>query len=103
MKKATKQTITIKKESHHSDEFKEKLIHRFHRIEGQIKGIEKMIENNTYCDDILNQINAVQAAISAAALKLLEGHMNTCVRQQLLANSTEVIDELMRTLKKYMK
>ena len=58
---------------------KQALIKRLHRIEGQVRGIEKMLEDDRYCIDILTQISAAQAALDKVALGLLDGHAHTCV------------------------
>jgi CsoR family transcriptional regulator, copper-sensing transcriptional repressor len=58
---------------------KDQLLARLARIEGQIRGIEGMVENDRYCIDILTQISAVQAALDKVALGLLDGHARTCV------------------------
>ena len=62
---------------------KEALIKRLHRIEGQVRGIEKMVEEERYCIDILTQIAAANTALERLALKLLEGHVNHCVADAL--------------------
>ena len=55
------------------------LVKRLNRIEGQVRGIGKMIETDRYCVDVLNQVSAVQAALDAVALQLLEHHLHGCV------------------------
>ena len=80
-----------------------KLIHRLNRIEGQIRGIRGMVENNAYCPDILVQSAAVTAAMNAFNKELLASHIRTCVAQDIRAGTDEVIDELVGTLQKLMK
>lgn len=80
-----------------------KLIHRLNRIEGQIRGIRGMVENNAYCPDILVQSAAVTAAMNAFNKELLASHIRTCVAQDILDGKDEVIDELVGTLQKLMK
>ena len=80
-----------------------KLIHRLNRIEGQIRGIRGMVENNAYCPDILMQSAAVTAAMNAFNKELLASHIRTCVAQDIRDGKDEVIDELVSTLKKLMK
>ena len=58
---------------------KDALIKRLHRIEGQVRGIERMVEEDRYCIDILTQIGAVRTALEQVGSKLLEGHVNHCV------------------------
>ena len=80
-----------------------KLIHRLNRIEGQIRGIRGMVENNAYCPDILMQSAAVTAAMNAFNKELLASHLRTCVAQDIRDGKDEVIDELVGTLHKLMK
>ena len=80
-----------------------KLIHRLNRIEGQIRGIRGMVENNAYCPDILLQSAAVTAAMNAFNKELLASHIRTCVAQDIRDGKDEVIDELVGTLQKLMK
>lgn len=80
-----------------------KLIHRLNRIEGQIRGIRGMVENNAYCPDILMQSAAVTAAMNAFNKELLASHIRTCVAQDIRDGKDEVIDELVATLQKLMK
>ena len=89
--------------SHHSEKTKANLITRLNRIEGQIRGIKGMIEKDTYCDDVLNQIAAIQSALNGVSKLLLEGHMRSCVVERISEGDHEVIDELLITLQKIMK
>lgn len=91
------------RKSHHSAEFKGGLAKRLNRIEGQIRGIKGMIERDTYCDDVLNQLAAVQAALNGVGKLLLEGHMRSCIVERIEAGEHEVIDELLITVNKLMK
>ena len=88
------------RKAHHPYETKQNMIHRMNRIEGQIRGITKMIERDVYCDDILHQFMAVEAAINGVKTTLLEAHMKSCVVDQIQDGQTEVIDELMKTIRK---
>lgn len=89
--------------SHHSEAMKSNLTSRLNRIEGQIRGIKGLIERDTYCDDVLNQIAAVQSALNSVGRLLLEGHMKSCVIERIQAGETEVLDELLVTVNKLMK
>lgn len=93
--------LTAKKER--SPEEYKKLIHRLNRIEGQIRGIKGMVENNAYCPDILIQSAAVNAAINAFNKELLANHIRTCVADDIRNGKDESIDELVVTLQKLMK
>lgn len=89
--------------SHHSSQTKSNLITRLNRIEGQIRGVKGLIEKDTYCDDVLNQIAAIQAALNGVGKLLLENHMRSCVVERIESGDHEVIDELLVTVKKLMK
>ena len=91
-----------RKKERSPEEYK-KLIHRLNRIEGQIRGIKGMVENNAYCPDILIQSAAVNAAINAFNKELLANHIRTCVADDIRNGKDEVIVELVVTLQKLMK
>lgn len=91
-----------RKKERSPEEYK-KLIHRLNRIEGQIRGIKGMVENDAYCLDILIQSAAVNAAINAFNKELLANHIRTCVADDIRNGKDEVIDELVVTLQKLMK
>lgn len=91
------------RKSHHSDKTKSNLISRLNRIEGQIRGVKGMIEKDTYCDDVLNQIAAIQSALNSVGKLLLEHHMNSCVIERIQEGDNEVIKELMITMNKLIK
>ena len=82
---------------------KKKLMNRLSRIEGQIRGIKKMLENDAYCNDILIQSAAVSAAVNAFNRELLSNHIHSCVVRDIREGNDEVVDELMGTLQKLMK
>ena len=91
-----------RKKERSPEEYK-KLIHRLNRIEGQIRGIKGMVENNAYCPEILIQSAAVNAAINAFNKELLANHIRTCVADDIRNGKDEAIDELVVTLQKLMK
>lgn len=84
------------------EEYK-KLLNRLSRIEGQIRGIKKMVENDAYCTDILVQVSAVNAALNSFNKELLANHIRTCVANDIREGKEETIDELVVTLQKLMK
>jgi DNA-binding FrmR family transcriptional regulator len=86
-----------------SDRLKGALLDRLAKIEGQIRGIRRMIDEDVYCDDILNQITAVHSALSSARNLLLENHIKHCVRESIERREYEIIDELMGTLKRMIR
>lgn len=91
------------RKSHHSQQVKNNLTSRLNRIEGQIRGVRRLIENDTYCDDVLTQIAAAQSALNSVSRILLEGHMKSCVVERIREGDEEVIDELMVTVNRLMK
>ncbi|HEY0827027.1 MAG TPA: metal-sensitive transcriptional regulator [Bacilli bacterium] len=94
---------TSERKSHHSDKIKTNLINRLNRIEGQVRGVKGLIEKDTYCDDVLNQIASVQSALNGLGKLLLEHHMKSCVVDRFKEGDHEVIDELLLTMNKLMK
>jgi len=91
-----------KKTVRNTEEVK-KLMNRLSRMEGQIRGIRNMLENDAYCNDILIQSAAVTSAMNAFNRELIASHMKTCVARDLREGNEAVIDELVATLQKLMK
>lgn len=85
------------------DKMKVSLSARLNRIEGQVRGIKGMIEKDSYCDDILNQIIAVQSAMKSVGMLLLENHMRSCIVKNLREEKADVIEELLLTIEKIVK
>lgn len=82
---------------------KKLLDNRLSRIEGQVRGLRKMLEEDCYCPDILTQTSAVQAALNAFNRELLASHIKSCVVSDIRAGDDSVVDELVVTLQKLMK
>ena len=86
---------------------KEALVRRLHRIEGQVRGIERMVEDDRYCIDVLTQISSVQKALDSVALGLLDEHMRHCVAhaegRDGAEAQTEMIDEAMRAVERLLR
>ena len=91
------------KTKHREEEERKALLNRLSRIEGQVRGIRKMVETDCYCTDILTQVSAVQAALNAFNRELLSSHIRTCVADDIRSGKDETIDELVQTLQKLMK
>ena len=93
--------------SHKTKERSEKeyrdLMNRLKRIEGQVRGIQGMLEKGAYCTDILVQVAAVNAALNSFNRVLLTNHLHTCVAENVRAGNDEVLDELAGVLQKLMK
>ena len=80
------------------------LLRRLNRIEGQVRGVAKMVEDDRYCVDVLTQVSAIQSALDALAMQLLESHTKGCVRSALRSgNGDEAIDELMTVVKRFSR
>ena len=100
----------MKKECCHSDRKKERdekeykdLLNRLRRIEGQVRGVETMVENNSYCIDILTQVSAITAALNSFNKVLMANHIRTCVVKDIREGNDETMDELIATLQKLMR
>ena len=91
-----------KKKERSEKEYKD-LVNRLNRIEGQIRGIKRMVESDTYCTDILIQVSAVNAALNSFNKVLLANHIRTSVADDIRAGKEETIDELVVTLQKLMR
>ena len=91
------------KQTHRSAEQKKALLNRLNRIEGQVRGIKKMIEEDAYCNDILIQSAAAGAALNAFSKTLLSAHIHSCVADDIRAGNDAVIDELTDTIERLMK
>ncbi len=79
------------------------LLNRLSRIEGQVRGIRGMVENNAYCTDILIQVSAVNAALNSFNKVLLGSHIRTCVADDIRNGKDDTIEELVHVLQKMMK
>jgi DNA-binding FrmR family transcriptional regulator len=86
---------------------KEALVKRLHRIEGQVRGLERMVENERYCIDILTQISAVSTALESVAFKLLDDHVRHCVADALAsgdaAAAAEKSEELLAAVERFAR
>ena len=79
------------------------LIHRLNRIEGQIRGIRSMVENDAYCVDILTQVSAAGAALTAFSRELLNSHVRTCVVEDISGGGEDKVEELLKVIQKFIK
>ena len=86
-----------------TEEEKKALLSRLRRVEGQIRGIEKMVENGAYCPDILVQVSAATCALNSFNKELLASHIRGCVAEDIRSGTEETVDELCRVLQKLMK
>ena len=84
--------------THGYAEDKDALVKRLRRIEGQVRGLQRMLEEDRYCIDVLTQVAAVTEALESVALKVLEGHVSHCVAGALASGDAEVAAEKSREL-----
>ncbi len=84
-----------------SEADKKALISRLNRIEGQIRGIRLMVDQDRYCDDILIQLSAVDKSIKSLANLMLDKHMKSCVKDNILNGNDEVLDEIIQLFKRF--
>ena len=103
MKQNKENEIKEERKAEHTNDLKGALIKRLNRIEGQIRGIKKMVEEDIYCDEILHQIMSAKASLDGVSKELLKAHINSCVVRQIKEGKEEVVDELMITIKKMIK
>jgi DNA-binding FrmR family transcriptional regulator len=82
---------------------KEQLLKRLRRVEGQVRGVEKMVEEERYCIDVLTQISAVQAALDKVALGLLDEHAHHCIIDSTSSDRHERTEELMAAVGRLMR
>lgn len=87
----------------HPDALKKNLTQRLSRIEGQVRALSRMVDEDTYCDDILMQVASVQSALNGVAKKLLSQHMHSCVKSRIRAGDDSVLDELDVTIERLLK
>src|SRR5574340_168906 len=85
-----------------SDARREALVKRIHRIEGQVRGIERMLAEDRYCVDVLTQVSAVQSALDALARELLEHHLHGCVTHAIASgDGAHAIDEALAVIRRF--
>lgn len=92
-----------KKKTVRNEEEKKIITNRINRIEGQLTGIKKMIQNDSYCNDVLVQLSAVENSVKSLSNHILEKHLYSCVTRDLENGNLEIIDELIGLFKKFNK
>lgn len=95
-------TVSMRKSVHTSKQLKS-LENRLNRIEGQVRGLKGLIRQETYCDDVITQISAIQAALNSVAKLLLDGYLRHCVIDRVQEGKIEIVDELLITIKRLMR
>ena len=84
-----------------SDAEKKIINNRLNRIEGQVRGVKKMIEEDRYCDDVLIQLSAIDKSVKSLANHILENHMQTCVLNDLENGKYEIIDQVVNLFRRF--
>ena len=79
------------------------LVHRLNRIEGQVRGVRRMVEESAYCIDIINQVSAISSALAAFNKELLQSHIKTCVLSDVKNGNESTLDELIDTVERLIK
>lgn len=92
-----------KRKTKRSDDEKKIIINRVNRISGQLSAINKMVQNDEYCNDILIQLSAIENSVKSLSNHILENHIYSCVSEDLEKGNLEIIDELISLFKKFNK
>lgn len=82
---------------------KKNIVNRISRIEGQLRGVKKMFEDDSYCYDVLVQLSAIENSVKSLSNQVLENHLNSCVASNLKQDNIEMINELINLFKKFNK
>lgn len=86
-----------------SEEEKRALVNRLSRIEGQVRGVKEMLLDDKYCVDILTQTSAISSALNSFAKEILESHIRSCVAEGVRSGDDEKIEELIKTIERFIK
>ena len=92
-----------KKKTVRNEEEKKIIINRINRIEGQLTGIKKMIQNDSYCNDVLVQLSAIENSVKSLSNLMLEKHLYTCIARDLENGKIDTIDEIVSLFKRFNK
>ena len=87
-------------EGHRSEKLKKSLDQRLSKIEGQVRGLKKMIDSEIYCKDLIIQITAVEAALAAVRNVVLEDHLKCCVKTGIVSGDSEILEEVMDMIRR---
>ena len=91
------------KKTHRTENEKKLLNNRLNRIEGQIKGVKKMISEDAYCNDVLIQLSAIENSVKSLSNQILENHLYTCIARDLENGKIDTIDEIVSLFKRFNK
>lgn len=95
-----KERCECSKSTHRSTEEKKNIQTRLKKIEGQVRGVNKMIEDDRYCGDVLIQISAIEKSLKSVGNQILKSHLSTCVVRDIKNDKLEILDEVMELIKK---
>jgi DNA-binding FrmR family transcriptional regulator len=95
--------LSAERTTHREEDLKVDLLKRLNRIEGQVRGVSKMVADDVYCDQVLHQVAAIRASLEAVGKLVLENHLRSCFVERVQAGDTQVVDELMVTVKTLLK
>lgn len=98
--KIMKDNIKSKKFKYRTRNEKKILINRLKIVEGQVRGISKMIDDDRYCDDILIQISAINKSLKSLGNQILKNHLETCVVENIKDNNLDIIDDVMNLIRR---
>ncbi len=91
------------KKTHRAETEKKLLNNRLSRIEGQIKGVRKMISEDAYCNDVLIQLSAIENSVKSLSNQILENHLYTCIAHDMENGKIDTIDEIISLFKRFNK
>lgn len=91
------------KKTHRAEKDKKLITNRINRIEGQLRGIKKMIEEDAYCNDVLIQLSAIENSVKSLSNLILENHLHSCVTRDLENGKIETLDEIISLFKRFNK
>ena len=91
------------KKTYRAEEEKKIINNRISRIEGQLRGVKKMVEEDAYCNDVLIQLSAIENSVKSLSNHVLENHLYSCVTRDIENGKLEIIDELVNLCKKFNK
>ena len=92
-----------KKKTHRSEEEKKIITNRISRIEGQLRGVKKMVQEDIYCKEVLIQLSAIENSVKSLSNHILENHLYHCVSKDIENGNVDIIDELIALFKKFNK
>lgn len=98
MKNSCEHFNTCQKSTRRDDELKKALNKRLKTIEGQIRGVQNMIEEDKYCNDILIQLLAINKSIKSVSKEIFKNHLSTCVVREIKNDDSKIIDEVMELI-----